>query len=79
MYRYKSPAFDALCVTSSHELCESITDPQPGQGWYDDANGEIGDICAHTSTAGSVVGGDGVRYVVQREWSNRLRTCTLVG
>jgi len=27
-------------------LCEAITDPIPGQGWYDDANGEIGDICA---------------------------------
>ena len=37
---------DALTSTSSHELCEAITDPIPGQGWYDDANGEIGDICA---------------------------------
>src|SRR5215475_3135211 len=33
---------DALTSTSSHELCEAITDPVPGQGWYDDANGEIG-------------------------------------
>ncbi|HET8965691.1 MAG TPA: hypothetical protein VFN20_05725, partial [Candidatus Acidoferrum sp.] len=39
-------ALDALTSTSSHELCEAITDPIPGQGWYDDANGEIGDICA---------------------------------
>ncbi len=38
--------FDALTATSSHELCEAITDPIPGKGWYDDANGEIGDICA---------------------------------
>jgi len=37
---------DALTSTSSHELCEAITDPVPGQGWYDDRNGEIGDICA---------------------------------
>ena len=29
---------DALTSTSSHELCEAITDPIPGQGWYDDAN-----------------------------------------
>src|SRR5206468_5885704 len=28
--------FDALTSTSSHELCEAITDPIPGQGWYDD-------------------------------------------
>jgi hypothetical protein len=40
---------DALTSTSSHELCEAITDPIPGQGWYDDANGEIGDICAWKS------------------------------
>ena len=60
--------FDALCVTSSHELCESITDPLPGQGWYDDANGEIGDICAwQTKTL------DG--YTVQREWSNQASSC----
>jgi len=39
-------SFVALTSTSSHELCEAITDPIPGQGWYDDANGEIGDICA---------------------------------
>jgi hypothetical protein len=39
-------AIDALTSTSSHELCEAITDAIPGQGWYDDANGEIGDICA---------------------------------
>jgi hypothetical protein len=25
--------FDALTSTSSHELCEAITDPIPGQGW----------------------------------------------
>jgi len=37
-------AFDALTSTTSHELCEAITDPIPGQGWYDDNNGEIGDI-----------------------------------
>jgi hypothetical protein len=38
--------FDAaLTSTTSHELC-SITDPLPGQGWYEDNHGEIGDICA---------------------------------
>ena len=36
-------AFDALTSTSSHELCEAITDAIPAQGWYDDATGEIGD------------------------------------
>ena len=37
---------DALSSVCSHEVAEAITDPVPGSGWYDDANGEIGDICA---------------------------------
>jgi hypothetical protein len=61
-------AFEALTSTSSHELCEAITDPIPGSGWYDDANGEIGDICAwQTRQSGE--------YTVQLEWSNRQRAC----
>ena len=61
-------AFDALTSTTSHELCESITDPVPGQGWYDDTNGEIGDICAwKTRTLG--------KYTIQLEWSNQAGSC----
>ena len=59
---------DALTSTSSHELCEAITDTIPGQGWYDDANGEIGDICAwQTKQIGP--------YTIQREWSNAANAC----
>lgn len=59
---------DALTSTSSHELSEAITDPIPGQGWYDDNNGEIGDICAwKTKTVGT--------HVVQLEWSNKANAC----
>lgn len=61
-------SFDALTSTSSHELCEAITDPIPGQGWYDDANGEIGDICAWQTKQ---IGG----YTVQLEWSNKAGAC----
>jgi hypothetical protein len=61
-------AFDALTGTSSHELCEAITDPVPGSGWYDDVNGEIGDICAWSFK--QVAG-----YTVQLEWSNRQNRC----
>lgn len=61
-------AFDALTSTTSHELCEAITDPTPGQGWYDDNNGEIGDICAwQTRTLGV--------YAIQLEWSNAANRC----
>jgi hypothetical protein len=61
-------AFDALTGTSTHELCEAITDPVPGLGWYDDKNGEIGDICAWNFKK---VGG----YNVQSEWSNQQNKC----
>ena len=63
-----SATFDALTSTSSHELCEAITDPVPGQGWYDQNNGEIGDICAwQTKQVGN--------YTVQQEWSNSTNAC----
>lgn len=59
---------DALTSTSSHELCEAITDPVPGTGWYDDVHGEIGDICAwQTRKLGA--------YTVQLEWSNAQKRC----
>jgi hypothetical protein len=60
--------FDALTSTTSHELCEAITDAIPGTGWYDDVNGEIGDICAWKS---KLVQG----YTVQLEWSNTANSC----
>ena len=61
-------AIDSLTTTSSHELCEAITDPVPGKGYYDDANGEIGDICAfRTKKLGA--------YTVQLEWSNTKGAC----
>jgi hypothetical protein len=59
---------DALTSTSSHELCEAITDPVPGQGWYDDTHGEIGDICAWQTKKPE-------NYAVQLEWSNRDSSC----
>ncbi len=59
---------DALTSVSSHELAEAITDPVPGQGWYDDANGEIGDMCAWENRKL----GD---YTVQLLWSNRAGAC----
>jgi hypothetical protein len=61
-------ALDALTGTSSHELCEAITDPVPGTGWYDKVNGEIGDICAWNFK--KVAG-----YTVQLEWSNKQNKC----
>jgi hypothetical protein len=60
----------ALTSTSSHELCEAITDAHPWTGWNDNANGEIGDICAwQTDTING--------YTVQKEWSNSQGACVI--
>ncbi len=75
--RHATTSFDNVTTVVSHELVETITDPGIGLlrlSWYDRANGEIGDICARTFP-GWVTGGDGRRYVVQREWSTRARGC----
>jgi len=66
---------DFFTLTSSHELCEAITDPVPGNGWYwfkdQKHQGEIGDICEAAPNAEERVG----NYLVQREWSNHLKRC----
>jgi len=59
---------DALTSICSHELAEAITDPIPPQGWYDDNQGEIGDICAWQNKKLD-------RYVVQLLWSNKAKAC----
>jgi hypothetical protein len=59
---------DAMTSVSSHELAEAITDPVPGQGWYDDTNGEIGDMCAWQNKKLNT-------FVVQQLWSNRAHGC----
>jgi hypothetical protein len=61
---------DSLTSIASHELCEAITDPHPWTGWNDDANGEIGDICAWQT--GTING-----FTVQKEWSNDQMACAL--
>lgn len=59
---------DALTAITTHEIAEAITDPDPGSGWYDQTNGEVGDICAwqFRTDAG---------YNVQLLWSNKKNAC----
>ena len=69
---------------TSHELVETITDPDvglattpgPPLAWYDLSYGEIADICVGLAD-GTVAGTDGVSYVVQQEWSNALNKCII--
>jgi hypothetical protein len=68
---------------ASHELAEAITDPEPGDttlGWYDNRNGEVGDIPVSMYLANrltradlidELVAPDGTTYQVQVEWSNK--------
>jgi MYXO-CTERM domain-containing protein len=76
-------AFQNQTSVASHELIEAVTDPAvglagsfaPPLAWYDPNNGEIGDIC--NGQQGTVVGGDGVTYTVQKEWSNAAAACVV--
>jgi|GEM_PF-3013111 len=66
---------------ASHELVETVTDCEVGiatvigapLAWYDQTNGEIGDIC--NAQQGTIVGGDGQTYTVQKEFSNTAKDC----
>ncbi len=69
---------------ASHELIEAVTDAAvgiatvigPPLAWYDQTNGEIGDIC--NAQQGSVTS-NGTTYTVQKEWSNAQNACVVSG
>jgi len=78
-----STAFNNMSSVASHEMIETVTDPDVGiattyaspLAWYNKTYGEIGDIC--NAQQGSIVGTDGVTYTVQKEWSNSQQLCRL--
>lgn len=37
---------EGVTIVEGHEYAESVTDPIPPRGWYNNQYGEIGDICA---------------------------------
>ncbi|MBS2032720.1 MAG: hypothetical protein JST54_32905 [Deltaproteobacteria bacterium] len=67
---------DNTTAVSSHEMIEAVTDAAVGLAtgnssplaWYDQNNGEIGDIC--NGQQGQVAG-----FTVQLEWSNSHNAC----
>jgi hypothetical protein len=85
---------DSEISTASHEIFESLTDPEPlttNKAWTGGDNpidpnfgrsGEIGDLCAYIYHRGSD-GGDitlnGDRYFIQQEWSNATHSCQIPG
>jgi len=78
-----STAFNNMSSVASHEMIETVTDPDVGiattyaspLAWYNRTYGEIGDIC--NAQQGTMVGTDGVTYTVQKEWSNSQQVCRL--
>jgi N-acetylneuraminic acid mutarotase len=73
--------FGNVTQVASHELIETMTDPEvglatvfgPPLAWADFVFSEIGDICNDQN--GHVVGSDGITYDVQTEFSNSLNDC----
>jgi serine protease len=76
-----STIFNNQTSVASHELIEAVTDAEvglattlgPPLAWYDNTNGEIGDIC--NAQQGTFVGADGVTYTIQQEFSNQQNDC----
>lgn len=67
-------------AVASHELIEAITDAAVGMAtelapplaWYNEQQGEIGDICNGRSTRVN-------NFAVQLQWSNTANKCTATG
>lgn len=75
--KFEATVQDSITVVASHEMWEAGTDADvglatsvgPPLGWYDQANGENGDICAGDPNA-TLHG-----YRVQTTWSNAEGKC----
>jgi hypothetical protein len=77
-----STAFGNYTSVASHELTEMTTDAEvgvasnasgPPLAWYDQNNGEIGDIC--NAQQANYTACDGQTYVLQQEYSNAHSNC----
>ena len=73
-----NPDADTEISPTSHEISESITDPDTVNGWYDSSGFENGDECAYIfgqthGTAGRLYNQviNGFHFLTQEEFSNR--------
>jgi hypothetical protein len=64
----ESATDEGVTIVEGHEYGESITDPNPGSGWYNFEYGEIGDICAWQDIQNDPFGKKS--YTMQPMWSN---------
>jgi hypothetical protein len=76
---------DTETTSTSHELSESITDPEPNSGWVNSAGSEIGDLCAYNYGTNTWDAGNanqkwnGRLYEIQQEWDNHKAACEQIG
>ncbi len=64
---------DSTMNALTHELFETISDPDVGTAWINPAGDEIADICAGHFTT---INMNGHNYTVQSMWSNAIHLCT---
>jgi hypothetical protein len=66
-------ADEGVTIVEGHEYGESVTDPNPPHGWYNNQQGEIGDICAWTNVQNDPYGTH--TYTAQPMFSNASSSC----
>lgn len=69
----ESGADEGVTIVGGHEYGESITDPNPPSGWYNNTYGEIGDICAWQNIQNDPYGTH--TYTAQPMFSNASQSC----
>jgi hypothetical protein len=77
------PEADPASTAASHEMSESMTDPELS-AWYDSSGNENGDKCAYNYGSNSWGGVAnqywlGWKFELQMEWSNHHQRCEAVG
>lgn len=69
----ESAVDEGVTIVEGHEYGESVTDPVPSSGWYNNQQGEIGDICAWQNIQNDPFGPKS--YTMQPMFSNATQTC----
>jgi serine protease len=64
---------EGMTIVEGHEYGESITDPNPPSGWYNNSAGEIGDACAWQNIENDPFGKKS--YTSQPMYSNASESC----
>jgi hypothetical protein len=64
---------DGVTIVEGHELAETQTDPQAGNGWLDSSGAEIGDKCAWVSLQNTSFSTGS--FPTQPLWSNKVKGC----